>query len=340
MRSLRYGLLITVALLAFQSTGYGFQGAAGEEPIKGPGATKGSNKPTKGGSKKPPPLPSQPVTASGPSVVHAAPVMAEMVINTGLDDCLIMLDGETKGRTNSSGVLRVSSLRPGMHIVTVRRNGYRDEQRNVELYGGRSETFAFSLSRVLTVPELLTNAESAYRNARYGEAISASREALASQPDNPRANLLLGEAYYMEGNAESEGFLWKAIGLGEAASLPVKHHHGGAMRFITARFDDLCSGNLILRKGVVEFHSNEKSDENFNLPTDKIIEVKNEAYKNGRLSVKVKVPKGNKDSDKTYNFHAPAATVVRLKISEVSCQDPSCGVAVNTLYSLLQKLKQ
>lgn len=344
MRSLKYGLLITLALLAFQTTGYGFQGAGGEEITKGSTTPKGPSKAKKVVPKKQPSLPSYTVPASGAPIPSAAPVLAEMVINTSLAECTVLLDGEIKGRTNSSGVLKLTALRPGSHIIMVRRNGYRDEQRNVELYGGRSDTFTLTLSRILTVPELLTNAEDAYRNARYGEVISSCREALASQPDNPRANLLLGEAYYMSGQTESAALLWKAISLGEVVTLPVKHHHGGALGILigttTGKFDDLCSGNLVLRKGLVEFHSKEKSNEDFSVALDKIVEVKNEAQKGGRLFVKVKVPKGNKDSDKKYNFHAPAAAIVRLKVSDVYCQDPSCGAAVDTLYALLQKLKQ
>ncbi len=339
MKKLKYGLLITLALLVFQSTGYGFQGGGGEEINKTPGPTKGPNKPGlgKSGPKNPTVLqPSRGPAGSSPGA-PPAPALAEAIINTSLSDCIIMLDGDTKGRTNGSGVFKLIAVRPGSHVITVRRNGYRDQQRNVELYGGRSETISFTLSRILTVPELVTNAEEAYRNARYDEVIASCREALASQPDNPRANLLFGQASYMTGQADSATPLWKALSLGEAVTLPIKHHHGNVGGLLTGKFDDLCSGNLILRKGLIEFQSKEKSDENFSVQINKIIEVKNEIRKGGRLSLKVKIPKGNKETDKTYNFHALAALVFR---PNVVCVEPSCGVTVDTLYTLLQKLKQ
>ena len=106
---------------------------------------------------------------------------------------------------------------------------------------------------------------------------------------------------------------------------------------VTGKLDDLCSGTLVLRKGLIEFHSKEKSDENFSVPIGKLIEVKNEDRKGGRLSIKVKLPKGNKESDRTYNFHALAAVVAR---PNVVCGEPSCAATVETLYTLLQKLKQ
>jgi hypothetical protein len=337
MRNFKYGLLITLALLTFQSTGYGFQGSAGEEVKRAPGSTKEPGKPGKAGPKKPPSLSARPVSTGGVPGAPPAPALAEVVINTSLADCIIMLDGDTKGRTNGSGVLKLTAVRPGSHIVTVRRNGYRDEQRNVELYGGRSDTISFTLSRILSVPELVTNAEEAYRNARYAEVLASCREALAAQPDNPRANLLFGQASYMTGQVDSATALWKALSLGEVVTLPIKHHHGGVKSLITGKLDDLCSGNLVLRKGLIEFQSKEKSDENFSVQISKLVEVKNEIRKGGRLSLKVKLPKGNKETDKTYNFHALAALVVR---PNVICMDPSCGITVDTLYTLLQKLKQ
>jgi hypothetical protein len=337
MRKLKYGLLITLALLVFQSTGYGFQGGGGEEINKPSGPTKVPNKPGKPGAKKPPALPARPVSTGSVPSTPPAPTLAEVVINTSLSDCIIMLDGDTKGRTNSSGVLKLNAVRPGSHIVTVRRNGYRDEQRSVELYGGRSDTINFTLSRILSVPELVTNAEEGYRNARYDEVIASCREALASQPDNARANLLLGQAFYMTGQADSATPLWKALSLGEAVTLPIKHHHGNVGGILTGKFDDLYSGNLILRKGLIEFQSKEKSDENFSVQINKIIEVKNEIRKGGRLSLKVKIPKGNKETNKTYNFHALAALVFR---PNVVCVEPSCAATVDTLYTLLQRLKQ
>lgn len=337
MKILKYGRLIALALLIFQSTGYGFQGSAGEESKKVLTPPKESRKPGKAGLKKPPPLPSRPVSTGGSPSTPPAPTLAEVVINTSLSDCIIILDGDTKGRTNGSGVLKLTALHPGSHIVTVRRNGYRDEQRNVELHGGRSETISFTLSRILSVSELVTNAEEAYRNARYGEVITACREALIAQPDNPRANLLLGEAAYMTGQVDSATPLWKALALGEVVTLPIKHHHAGMGIIITGKIDDLCSGNLVLQKGQIGFQSKEKSDENFSVQISKLVEVKNEDRKGGRLSVKVKLPKGNKESDKTYNFHAMAAVAAR---PNVICGEPSCAATVDTLYTLLQKLKQ
>ena len=337
MKKLKYGLLITLALLVFQSTGYGFQGGGGDEINKPSGPAKDRGNSGKAGPKKPPVSPMRTGSAGSSPGALPAPALAEAIINTSLSDCIIMLDGDMKGRTNGSGVLKLTAVRPGSHVVTVRRNGYHDQQRNVELSGGRSETISFTLSRILTVPELVTNAEESYRNARYDEVIAYCREALASQPDNPRANVLFGQASYMTGQADSATPLWKALSLGEAVTLPIKHHHGSVGVLLTGKLDDLCSGNLILRKGSIEFQSKEKSDENFSVRIDKIIEMKNEIRKGGRLSLKVKLPKGNKETDKTYNFHALAAVVYR---PNVVCAEPSCSVTVDTLYTLLQKLKQ
>lgn len=333
MKSIVFGLAMSLTLLACHTVGYGFQGRAGEK-----------DKIEKSKENVPKPQPKGKGKAASPNVIYktvpsgtSAPVLADLTVHTGLSDCTIIIDGERRGVTNNSGMIRLPSLRPGSHIVKVSKNGYRDAEQRVELFAGRSDSLSLSLNRILSVPELITTSEEAYRNARYDDVLAYCREALASQPDNPRANMLFGQASYMTGQADSATPLWKALSLGEAVTLPIKHHHGNVGGLLTGKLDDLCSGNLILRKGSIEFQSKEKSDENFSVRIDKIIEVKNEIRKGGRLSLKVKIPKGNKETDKTYNFHALAALVFR---PNVVCAEPSCGVTVDTLYTLLQKLKQ
>src|ERR1044071_3176705 len=95
MKYLKSGLFITLTLLSLQSFGYGFQGAGGEEGKKASDPVKEPNRPKGPGVKKPTALSTRPGSTNGSSPVPVTSALAEVIINTGLGDCLILLDGET-----------------------------------------------------------------------------------------------------------------------------------------------------------------------------------------------------------------------------------------------------
>ncbi|MEK6300520.1 MAG: carboxypeptidase-like regulatory domain-containing protein [Acidobacteriota bacterium] len=326
---------VCIALLVLASTFAGpppsyAQGGSGE-------ATKNANKGAGKGSGRPP-KPRNSNRTAAPASPAPAPRYAELTVNTGLPECSVLLDGQARGTTDRSGVFKLSSLSPGQHIITVRREGHYDGQSTVQLLAGRSEVVEITLTRKLSTAEVLKQAEDDYRGARYDQAIEKSRRVLNAQPDSSRANLLLGESYYLTGNAESTAYLVKAIRAGEDAVIPIKHHHRTGL---TGVEDALCSGTLTLRKTSFEFHSLDMSGHDLTAGYEKITELKNEAGKAGRLHLKVGVPKGNKEDKKDYNFHVSAAVVRSNGVRQVAyCDSPSCLPMVETLYQLLQQLKQ
>jgi serine/threonine protein kinase len=118
------------------------------------------------------------------------------------------------------------------------------------------------LARKLPLAEALERAEAAYREGRYGEAITFSKAALAKSPDQSRAETLLGQSYFSLGQAESIGHLNRALTLGATVTLPVKHHHLGGVLNMN---DGFCSGALLLQRGAIEFRSDNNSDHNFRM---------------------------------------------------------------------------
>jgi hypothetical protein len=127
----------------------------------------------------------------------------------------------------------------------------------------------------------------------------------------------------------------KAIEGGREVALPIKHHHRRLM------WDDLCSGYLVLQKGYLEFKSHDKPSESFKAPASSIIELKPEPDSGGRVSLKVKLAKGNKMSDERYNLHVHFARVVADKrVTDVVCDPSVCNPLVDTIYRLVQKVKE
>lgn len=319
-------LVLAIALVSAQ-TSYA-QGGGGESTKK-KGPAKPPSKPSTKGTDKPAP------TTPTPS---PRPLYAELTVNTRLAECSVWLDGQARGTTDRSGLLRLSSLSPGQHVIIVRREGYYDGERSVALYAGRSDVVEIELTRKLTTAEMLSEADDDYRNARYDKAIEKSRRVLNVQPDSSRANLLVGESYYLLGNAESTTYLLKAIRAGEDAVIPIKHHHRAGL---TGVEDALCSGRLTFRRTGIEFHSLDSSGHDFTASYDKIYELKNETGKFGRLHLKVGIAKGNKEKKEDYNLHVSVAGVRSNGIRQVGyCDSASCQPMVEVLYQLLQQLRQ
>jgi serine/threonine protein kinase len=188
------------------------------------------------------------------------------------------------------------------------------------------------------IEKTLAQAENDFRKQRYDDVIAACNDILASKPDHPRAELLLGESYYNAGSAKGAEYLAKAIDMGETVTLPIKHHHyEGALKIN----EGLCSGYVNLRKATFEFHSEETSAHDFTAPTDKIYDLRDESYKGGRLHLKVGVQTGGTEVAQNYNFYAPPAGLRKqMTIMRVYCENPACQPMAQTLYHLLARFKK
>jgi hypothetical protein len=158
---------------------------------------------------------------------------------------------------------------------------------------------------------------------------ASSKTTGTAAPRTAREFLAAGQRLYKaEKYSESVPYLVKAIELGEAVKLPVKHHHGGMNR-------TLCSGELTLRKGQLKFTS--LNDPELDLPADKIIALKPELDKGGRLNAKLLVSQNNKEKREDYNFHVYLA---EPSLTYPRCDHPHCPAALDVLYQLLGKVKQ
>jgi ketosteroid isomerase-like protein len=186
-----------------------------------------------------------------------------------------------------------------------------------------------------TVAEMLAQAEIDYQDKDYNKVITTSGDILSSQPDNARANLLLGLSYLGTNKyANSANYLSKAIALGEKVNFPIQHHHNV---FLVG--DNLCSGYVSFGKNGFEFHSTNMSGHDFSVPGNRVYELVAEGLRGGRLRVKVGVQKETKEERKTYNFHSTKATIVKPQgksLTEVSCDN--CLGEIQAMSQLFQQL--
>lgn len=188
------------------------------------------------------------------------------------------------------------------------------------------------------IEKSLSQAEADFRKQRYNTVITACTDILANTPNQPRAELLLGESYYNAGSAKGLEYLSEAINMGETVTLPIKHHHYEGVLKLN---EGLCSGYVKLTKATFEFHSEETRAHDFTVPTDKIYDLRDESYKGGRLHLKVGIQTGGTEVAQDYNFYAPPAGLRKqMTIMRVYCENPACQPTAQTLYQLLARFKK
>lgn len=216
-------------------------------------------------------------------------------------------------------------LAPGRYQVMITKPFFKSESIQVEVHPGKRFDLTPDLVP-LSNSEILADAERAFAASDHAKAKAACRLVLSNSPNDPHANLLLGNALYVTRDFDGAWLYWKrSIDLGEAVSLPIRHHHRIALRV------DLCNGVLILTTDALEFRS-ERSGHDFDVPLSNVSELKAEPQKGGRIHVRIATVKDGKVEKRTYNFHVASAD---LSANTVQCD--GCEAEVNLLYKLLQR---
>lgn len=187
----------------------------------------------------------------------------------------------------------------------------------------------------VNVEETMEQAQRDLKDGDYAKAISISRKILAANPEQPKANLLLGLSYLKSGKyTNSANYLSKALALGEQVDIPIQHHHNVFMIG-----DALCSGVLRLTNGLFEFHSSSVPKDDFSVPLSKVYEMVVDQSGGGRIRVKVGIDKGGKEDKRNLSFHLPTAYVGKKagsSLTWVFCED--CFTGVQSMSQLLQQL--
>ncbi|MCA1558407.1 MAG: PEGA domain-containing protein, partial [Acidobacteria bacterium] len=235
---------------------------------------------------------------------------------------------------------RISSMElpPGTYQISISKPGYRTLAREVQVKSGEDSYVPITLEPV-PVEEILAKAGSHLVNRNYPQVQAICRGILATNPEQPGANLLMGLSYYYtEQYSAGAPYLLKAIALGEQVVLPIRHHH---RVFLS---DDLCTGRITIGKGLLSFTSMDRSGHDFVVPAASVYDLKFEPRKGGRVHMQVGIQKGAKEDKKSYNFHVIHAGT-RLyepnnpsSITVVYCNN--CDQETELLYQLLQLLQQ
>jgi len=396
MKNLFIYAALLLMLSSYSAAGYAIQSGGGESTKKEP-KRELPKVPRKENVREPKRPTSKPRTLA----------LSDLVVRSNPSGSTILLNGEMRGVTDNNGQLNLRGLKPGSYVLTIRKAGYRDEQRTIGLPAGQSSVVEVELTSLpgqlsittnlegaeievgnvgsytgkvsglslspgsyqikvsnsgyrtinrevevkaaeilelpitlepIPVEEVLGQATDSFRASNYAQVIAICKSILASKPEQPRANLLMGLSYFYSGlYSDSFPYLSKAVALGEQIILPIRHHH---RVFLS---DDLCTGRITIGAGIFAFNSTNRTGHDFSVPANKIYELKPEPQKAGRIHTQVGVQKGAKEDKKTYNFHVIRAGTRRYdpnnpsSITVVYCDN--CVQETQLIYQLLEQLK-
>jgi hypothetical protein len=232
-------------------------------------------------------------------------------------------------------------LRSGDYRVRVEKLGYGTEERTVKVNPGHSTNLTLTLAP-LPPAELLALADSSFQAGQFDQTLTLGGMAYPHMSSNARLNFILGLSHLRKNRQpEALGYLRRAVELGEAITINVKHFHK------LKKGEGLCQGQLVMRRGELEFHSGEYPADSFRVAVNRVSALRATSDRGGGLSMKVYLmtldkKKKQKEQWVDYHFHPPEAALQSKNPRKansphiVTCY--GCGPTAQLFYNFVQHL--
>lgn len=261
------------------------------------------------------------------------PSMAFLSVSTNVDGASIEIEGigEIENQINNY------PLEPGTYRLRVYKNGYEPETREVSLNAvGARQNLSFVL-QPFSAEKLLSEAQADFGAQNYEKSAAIARKILAAEPDNAKANLMLGNSLFnLPDPADAHIYLARAIEGGEAVSIPLRIYNKEKGNL------QLLPGNLIVTKNAVEFQATNQAF-SFQATRGNITELyeKIDEFRVPYIGMKVAGIFNRKRGERTVKLYSEDAVVhgATKKLICPSCAGDSCFCqSKNTVaFQLLEK---
>ena len=163
--------------------------------------------------------------------VSLVPAVAYLSITCpSLPDALIEIDGV--GRFTGSVERR--SLKPGIYSVNISRKGYLPTNEQINLPAHGSEVSKIISLQPVPVSSLIEEAETAFAARDFARTDTILRDVIEIEPENGKANLLLGLSVNERDESGAATFLLKALRSGQSVVIDV-HVYTDDKKMLTAK---------------------------------------------------------------------------------------------------------
>lgn len=266
--------------------------------------------------------------------ISLRPSAAFLSVSTNIEGTSVEIENVGEYQNSVENLL----LAPGTYRVSVYKKGYISDTKSVSINtAGQKGELTFILNP-LPVQELLSTAADALLRNDPNTALRNSKRVLTVQPENAKANLLGGLAYF-KGSNPSDGVLLlsRAISYGETVSLPVRifNKEKGNLQLI--------AGNLIFGRNSLEFNSANRPELNFLTSQTQFTEIfeKFDEFGIKHISINAKGDFNGKADRRTKLIYSEQ-TVVRASKKELLCQNCTanscpCQLEETALYDLINR---
>lgn len=252
------------------------------------------------------------------------PVSAFLTV-TGADGVTI----EVEGVGAFVGGFTRRLIEPRSYNIRMTRKGYRTKTQTVAASLGKETVVAADLVQV-PVAQLLNEAASALSSQDADRAMNAAKEVLDAEPENPRANLLMGQGAFLKSQTGAAIFLINALRGGETVTLPIR-------LYSRARTLQVPDGELALDQNELRLTSASRPEVNFKINRDEVREL---AKRSEDPAVAYVTFKGKGDAngnkvDRTVRIYSPSAAISSGKISCSSSVENRCVRDVDNLSDVI-----
>ena len=268
------------------------------------------------------------LTAGKPGSISVTlrPAAAILSVTSDVSGASIEIENVGEFDTNVENLL----IKPGTYRVNVYKNGYKTFSRQAALNSaGQKLTVEATLER-LPVENLLDAANAAYNVKNYWETIKIVRQVMIAEPDNPKANLLAGYAYYFsEKPTDAVYLLSRAVSFYQQVKLPVK---------VFRKKDglQLPAGTLVFNRGLLQFQCASNPSLDFSVAQAGVQELSEKVDNFGITHIILKANGTfNGKSDRETILIYPDRAVVRASKKELGCAN--CQIEEAALFELMNR---
>jgi uncharacterized protein len=312
-----------------------------------------------------PPASTTGATTSLPTSEGASARLGSLTVRT-IAGSTMRLDGTNVGTTNDDGILHLSTLQPGRHVLLVHKDGYRAIEQTITVAPGRADVIDIPLSMLSGAISATANVAGAVfeldgnglrlEKVSNLEMTTGIHRLIATKPGYRPAsmdvNVQPGETSIVtltlqplpvaesppRPRASTSLFDFERdIESGQTVNFPIKYNyyfeeHGSSIGFVETF--------ITISKSTVGFKVTEGYKRSFTISPDKILELEHQQSRiRLRVKIAIKNDRGKEEKKDYYFYNARTQQQGQDGYGRplISCR--GCDESLNVLYGLLNKIR-